>query len=147
MVDNLAIEEALYNLIKVYLTNHDIEIKNLYERVDAEDKIGVFAGISFSEDALPQTNIKMDASGMYKSILVVSARTYALDDGNSQQIWQLAKKLREALHREGLSETLTNLATNQTIIAFLTGPSNTSNDGNIRLLDTSYTIIHQASKN
>lgn len=146
MVDNLAIEKRLYELVKDYFQFHGVEIKNLYDEVEVEDKVGIFAGISYTEDALPQHDIEMDASGFFRSTLIVRIKTYALDDKRSESLWEQIKTVRGILHRQGLARLLNEFATDHTVLAVLTGPSNTGIDGNIRLFDFSYTVIHSAHK-
>ena len=139
----MPIEQKLFEVFRDYLSDcFEIELLDRFGYAeDSENKVGTFGGVTFSEPALPGPSVSMDSSGFYRSVFIFTVKTYAMDDKEGQQLRLNISKLRNAIHREKLSDFLNNFANSLNIISILQGGSDQGESGNFRTFDLTYTII------
>ena len=147
MADNNAHEKALTDAVILHLAEYGIaDVKSIFKRVDDANKLGVFCGVTFSKPELPTNEIKMNFSGYWNSVFVISCRTHSQDDEYGVQLNDLVKKVRDAWHVEDLADEIQKHLTDQTIISVMMAEPRPEHSGNIRKYDLFYNIIHRFYK-
>ena len=147
MSDNNAHEKALTDAVILHFAEYGVDdVKDIFDKVDDADKVGVFCGVTFSKVELPTNAIKMNAGGFWNSVFLISCRTHSQDDPQSDQLHALVKQVRDAWHVEDLADEIDKHLTDQTIVSVMVADPVPANSGNIRKLDLFYNIIHSVYK-